>query len=69
MAANNDHTGKMITTAVRKTSDDYLAGWERIFGTKAELPTATSREQLCRCPACELMRENQAHWRKLRGRT
>lgn len=64
MAAINDTTRKMITTAIRGTTDAYRVGWDRIFG---ELPTAASREQLCRCPACELVRENIEHWRKLRG--
>lgn len=39
MAAVNEHTRKMITTAVRKNTDAYRDGWDRIFGTR-ELPTA-----------------------------
>lgn len=34
MAAINEHTRKMITTAIKKTSDEYREGWDRIFGKK-----------------------------------
>lgn len=67
MAAINDTTRKMITTAVKGTTQAYRDGWDRIFSKKAELPTA--REQVCLCSACELARENIKHWRKLRGRS
>lgn len=34
MAARNEHTCKMITTAIRTTTDAYREGWDRIFGKK-----------------------------------
>lgn len=34
MAAVNEHTYRMITTAIKTTTDAYREGWERIFGKK-----------------------------------
>lgn len=34
MAARNEHTCKMITTAIKTTTDAYREGWDRIFGKK-----------------------------------
>lgn len=73
MAAINDTTRKMITTAIKVNTPEYRDGWDRIFGRKVELPTAANREQArqargCSCPACELVRENIEHWRKISGK-
>ncbi len=34
MATNNDITRRMITTAIKPTTDAYREGWERVFGDK-----------------------------------
>lgn len=36
MAAKNDHTFRLITTAIRPTTDAYREGWERIFGKEED---------------------------------
>ena len=38
MATINDTTRKMITTAIKPTTDEYREGWERIFGKKNPPP-------------------------------
>lgn len=45
MAAINEHTRKMITTAIKTNTDAYRDGWDRIFSKR----TKSERMQ---CPKC-----------------
>ena len=43
MATVNDHTRKMVTTAIKPTTDAYRDGWDRIFRKQEQQP------KVCRC--------------------
>lgn len=56
MATINETTRRMITTAIKVTTDEYRSGWDRIFGG---LPTAKTPAEAwrlhaagCRCDMC-----------------